>query len=742
MTAPSISATIKMALAGNPNAGKTTLFNYLTGARQHVGNYPGITVERKEGFISLNNQRLVLVDLPGTYSLTAYSAEELVARDFLVNERPQVVINIVDASNLERNLYLSTQFLELGVPLVIALNMVDVAKDRGITIEADKLSELLRVPVIPIIARSGKGTGELIAAALSIATKERDWQPIDISYGDDLDATIMHLVEDIEKANFFLDTYPARYTAIKYLEHDEQMLIMGREKAPAAAADLEADVELVSTHLKKTLGVYPESVIADHRYGYLKSILRDGIITHTFDTNRLYTSDKIDTIVTNRLLGPVIMLGVLFGLFQVTFSWSELPVSLLGNVFGWLSGIIDSFMADGPLKSMIISGIIDGVGGVLGFIPLIMFMFFGIAVLEDSGYLARVAYMMDRIFRIFGLHGSSVMPFIVSGGIAGGCAVPGVMATRTLRSPKERMATLLTVPFMNCGAKLPVLALLIGAFFSENQALVMFSFTLLSWVVALFAAKFLRMTILRGEPTPFVMELPPYRFPTMRGLLIHTWERTWQYIKKAGTVILTISILLWALMTYPGLPAAEQKLFDSERTRVRASFPSEVVAELETEHGSLSPQAKELATILQNIDTEESTQALQSSFAGKIGKGLESVSRFAGFDWRTNIALVGGFAAKEVIVSTLGTAYSMGEADTEASESLGKRLWNAPEWNRVVAVAALVFIMFYAPCFVTVVCIARESSWGWAAFSMAFNTIFAFGFAVLVYQVGTFLQLG
>ncbi|NNK93132.1 MAG: ferrous iron transport protein B, partial [Desulfobacterales bacterium] len=477
-------AAISMALAGNPNAGKTTLFNHLTGARQHVGNYPGITVDRKEGHLSFNGQEIALIDLPGTYSLTAYSIEELVARDFLVNERPQVVINIVDASNLERNLYLTAQFLELGVPLVIALNMVDVAESRGITIKVDKLSELFGVPVVPIVARSGKGTDKLLDAALEVVSSDLAWEPISISYGDDLDATIMHLVEDITEANFLTATYPARYTAIKYLENDEQMLVKGRDTLPSIAEDLEADVARVADHLKKTLNVYPEAIIADHRYGYLKSILRDGIITQAYDTDRLYTTDRIDKIVTNRLLGPVIMLGILLALYNFTFSWSELPIIWLESIFGWFSSVIDKAMPAGPLKSLLISGVIDGVGGVLGFVPLIMFMFFGIAVLEDSGYLARVAYMMDRIFRIFGLHGSSVMPFIISGGIAGGCAVPGVMATRTLRSPKERMATLLTVPFMNCGAKLPVLALLIGAFFSENKALLMFFFTMLAWIVA------------------------------------------------------------------------------------------------------------------------------------------------------------------------------------------------------------------------------------------------------------------
>ena len=731
------------ALAGNPNAGKTTLFNRLTGARQHVGNYPGITVDRKEGYLTINNTEVTIVDLPGTYSLTAYSVEELVARDFLVNERPQVVINIVDASNLERNLYLTTQFLELGVPLVIALNMIDVAQDRGIDIRPDLLSEKIGVPVVPIIARSGKGTDELLKAALNIAQSDEKWAPLSISYGEDLDTTILHITDDIEENNFLIDTYPSRFTAIKYLENDEQILAKGRDESPEIARDLETDVSEVSDHLKKTVDVFPEAIIADHRYGYLKSILRNGVVTHNFESDRLYTSDRIDKVATNRLLGPLIMLFVLFGLYHFTFTWSEVPVSWLEYLFGRLSNAIDQIMLDGPLKSMIISGVIDGVGGVLGFVPLIMFMFFGIAILEDSGYLARVAFMMDRIFRSFGLHGSSVMPFIVSGGIAGGCAVPGVMATRTLRSPKERMATLLTVPFMNCGAKIPVLALLIGAFFAEQKALFMFLFTMLAWIVALLAAKLLRMTVLRGEATPFVMELPPYRFPTLQGLLIHTWERTWQYIKKAGTVILGISILLWALMTYPSLPEEQIISFEAEREQAKTAHrPNMIAKPAQPIKQHDSGQGEALVNQLQEIDRKEAEAALKHSIAGQIGSKMEKISQYAGFDWRTNIALVGGFAAKEVIVSTLGTAYSMGEIDIGATDSLGERLKRSPNWNRVIAVAALIFIMFYAPCFVTVICIAKESSWGWACFSMAFNTLFAFVLAMAVYQIGMLIYPG
>ena len=736
-----MSAALSIALAGNPNAGKTTLFNRLTGARQHVGNYPGVTVEKKEGFFTWKGHEIKVTDLPGTYSLSAYSVEELVARDFIVNERPDVVVDIVDASNLERNLYLSCQFLELGVPVVIALNMIDVARSRGIEIDADRLAELLGVPVIPIIARSGKGVDKLFDTILETAGTAKNIHPVMLRYGFDLDQALSKMLPLIEDNNLLTDQYPARWIALKFLEHDEQILEKARAANAALTDRLLQICEKVTNHLQQTMEVYPEAVIADHRYGYIKSVLHQGVIHEKFVGDRLYTSDKIDKIVTHRLLGPVIMAAVLYGLYTFTFNYSTSLVDLLATVFSTADTWVNAHLPDGPLKSMIISGVIDGMGGVLGFVPIIMFMFFGIAVLEDSGYLARVAFMMDRIFHFFGLHGSSVMPFIVSGGIAGGCAVPGVMATRTLRSPKERMATLLTVPFMNCGAKLPVLTLLIGAFFSAHQARYMFLATMAAWLVALIAAKFLRMTVLRGESTPFVMELPPYRFPTLRGLVIHTWERTWQYIKKAGTVILGISILLWAMMTYPGLPQDQVNTFARQRQVIEQKLQ-----QLKTDAtvgGNIRAAGSNLMEELETLNSKEARARLRNSLAGRIGIALESVSRYAGFDWRTNIALVGGFAAKEVIISTLGTAYSLGDVSTENTTSLKERLAGDPHWNPVVALAVLAFIMFYAPCFVTIVCIAREAgSWKWAFFSMTFNTIFAFALAVCIYQTGMFLGLG
>ena len=729
-----------VALAGNPNAGKTTLFNELTGSRQHVGNYPGVTVEKKEGTYVRDGFRLHIVDLPGTYSLTAYSLEEVVARDFLVNQKPEVVINIVDASNLERNLYLAIQFLEMGIPICIALNMIDVAKKRGIKVNAEKLSSLLGIPVVPTVARTGRGKKELMASAARIIGENNEFYPLKISYGADIDPVLSEMEKEIADKHFLTDTYQARWIALKYMESDEQILTLGRKADADLSSRLEERVRKVSRHLQNTLDTYPEAMIADHRYGYIKSILKQGVIHHKYDRNRLYSSDRIDKVLTNRFVGPLIMLAVIAGLYHFTFTYSEVPVGLMESFFGWLGSTVTAVLPEGLLQSLIVSGIIDGVGGVLGFVPLIMFMFFGIAILEDSGYLARVAFMLDRIFRIFGLHGSSVMAFIVSGGIAGGCAVPGVMATRTLKSPRERLATLLTVPFMNCGAKLPIFALLIAAFFAKYEALIMFLITLGAWGGALLVAKLLRVTVIKGAPTPFVMELPPYRMPTFKGLAIHTWERTWQYIKKAGTVILGLSIVLWAMMTFPGLPETKLAEFEKQRQiEIRKALPA-AANELDAtdDNTELSPAARDLKQRLQSIDALEAEAGLRGSIAGRIGTALEVVSKWAGFDWRTNIALVGGFAAKEVVVSTLGTAYSLGEVDPEQSGSLSDTLARKPGWSPLMAIGLIVFTMFYSPCFVSVVCISREAgSWKWGAFAMLFNTVLAFLLAVLIFQIGS-----
>jgi ferrous iron transport protein B len=766
-----MSANVIVALAGNPNSGKTTAFNEYTGSRQHVGNYPGITVEKKEGIARVDGREVRVVDLPGTYSLTAYTQEEVVARRVLVEDRPDVVIDVLNAGALERNLYLAVQLMELGIPVALGLNMIDEARKQGLRIDAARLSQLLGLPVVETVARTGEGLKDLMSAAIAHGDARRGtpWKPLEISYGPDLDPVIARMVERIEAARFLTDKYPARWVALKYLESDEDMRTLGRAAGPLSA-ELEAMAAEVARHLDATLNSYPEAVIADYRYGYISGVLRQGVLTrHDELSQRLAASDRMDRVLTNRVLGPVIMLAILYGIYEITFAIGEYPMGWVEAFFGWLNETASAALPDGLLKSLVVSGIIDGVGGVMGFVPLIMLMFMMIAFLEDSGYMARVAYMLDRVFRMFGLHGCSVMPYIVSGGIAGGCAVPGVMAARTLRSPRERLATILTAPFMTCGAKLPVFILFVGVFFAEQQAQAMFALTLLGWGMALIVARLLRSTVIKGESTPFVMELPPYRLPTLRGILIHTWERTWQYIKKAGTVILAISILLWAAMTFPQLPEDKTAAFEEQRAAITAQKEAveaaatqeagpeasgEAVAEApagaadapagepageEADDEEENPFDAQLAA----IDAAEAAAGLEYSIAGRVGVALESVTRVAGFDWRTNIALVGGFAAKEVIVSTLGTAYSLGEVDAEDAAPLAEQIKADPHWTPAAAAALMVFVLLYAPCFVTVVAIKQESgSWGWAIFSTVFSTILAFGLAVAVYQIGTSMLSG
>lgn len=735
-----------IALAGNPNSGKTTLFNAITGARQHVGNYPGITVEKKEGICEANGCRIRLVDLPGTYSLTAYSMEEIVARDFLVQDRPRAVINIVDASNLERNLYLTIQLMELGIPVLVALNMVDMAASRGIEINSGELSRRLRAPVVPTVARTGRGKEELLGAAADLAEKNPAWEPLHISYGPDIDPVLDNMEREILSAQFLTGRLPARWTALKYLECDEEVIKKGREIDPRLSARLEETGEQVSQHLQKTLDSYPEAIIADHRYGFISALLREGVVKQSHKTDRLYFSDQLDRVITNRFLGPVIMMLILYTVYKFTFSYSKIPVGWMEAGFSALGNFAESVLPEGPLKSLIISGIIFGVGGVLGFVPLIVFMFLAIALLEDTGYLARVAYMLDRVFRTFGLHGSSVMAYIISGGIAGGCAVPGVLATRTLRSPRERLATLLTAPFMNCGAKLPVFAMLIAAFFADKEAQVMFLLTILSWTAALLIAKLIRSTILRGPSTPFLLELPPYRLPTFKGLLIHTWERTWQYIRKAGTVILAISILFWALMSFPGLPEIERNIYEQERASVMAEAPDNIrpyLAEGKAPAGASGKEFENFRARLQEVDFEQAQAALRNSIAGRIGTALTSVTKITGFDWRTNVALLSGFAAKEIIISTMGTAYSLGRSKRGEEIPLSERLAKDQGWSPLKAFSLILFIMLYAPCIATVTCIIRESgAWKWGVFSMVFNTAVAFVVSALVYLGGQWLGLG
>lgn len=697
------STSLTIAIAGNPNAGKTCIFNALTGSMREVANYPGVTVEFFAGTGRFGEEEVRVVDLPGTYSLSAYSQEELVARDFLLEGKPDVVVDVVDAGNLERNLYFTIQLIELGVPLVVALNMMDVARQKGLAINASRLATLLGVPVVPMIGHHGHGVEELKAACLEAARRRILPKPLVLTH--ELNFALEPLLAAVHAEPAFAGRGPERWLTLKLLEDDVRVLAMLGQ-----SANPEPVRKALKESRRRLLGHSGEEAavaISEFRYGFVAALLRQTV--RKPEQSRRIVSDAIDDVVCHRLLGPL-LLGLtvyltFLAVFKVSDEWSWLPwpgggwvspTGLFERGFGLLGELADRAIGHPALRSLVVDGIIGGVGGVMSFVPLIFFMFLFIAFLEDSGYVARVAFILDRVLRVFGLQGKSALALLVSGGLgAGGCAVPGVLATRTMREEKDRLVTMLVAPLMNCGAKLPVYAMLIAAFFAGARGLVMFGLWLISWIMAVAAAWMLRRWVIRGEQTPFVMELPVYHWPTPRGVLIHTWSRTWMFIRKAGTIILAVNVLMWVLMYFP-------------RRDADTGNPGETA------------QAR-----------------LLHSFAGRIGRALEPVSRLAGFDWRDNIALIGGLAAKEVVVGTLGTAYAMAGVDAEDAGSLSAKLAADPAWNPLRAFALMLFVMIYAPCLPTVAAIRRESgSWRWALFAMVYQTAFGFAVAAAVYQIG------
>ena len=717
---------IRIAIAGNPNAGKTSIFNDLTGTVQSVGNYPGVTVEIKKGKTNWKGVELDIIDLPGTYSLMPFSQEEIVARNYIINEKPDVVINVVDASNLERNLYLTVQLMEMGTPLVLCVNMIDVAEKKGFNIDVQKLSRLMGIQVVKTIGNKNKGIDDLLDACLEVAKNK--YIPRTVTYGHVVENEVMVLAQnisddpDIKKE--LLQNHQSRWLAVKLIENDPEVTnLIG--KISKNSTEL---FKVVQNSVKKIDDHYNEStntIISERRYGYASGAVKS--VVKVTETSRQDMTNKIDSFICNKFLGPLILVFVVFSLFTAVFKISDewkwvfgfSPTEVIEWFFHGISNLIHPLSYSMPvLHSLINDGIIAGVGSVLSFVPMIGVMFLFIALLEDWGYVARVAFILDRLLKIFGLQGKSILALILAGGLgAGGCAVPGIMATRTLREEKDRLITILVTPFMNCGAKMPAYFMLIAAFFSDSKALMLFILWLISWFMALFAAIILRKFLFKGEQTPFIMELPPYHTPTLKGVLLHTKERLWSYMKKAGTIILGVNLILWFLMYFPGI--SEDKLTFYEKK-------IEYYRNLSDEKTMLS------------IKNELTREKLLNSFAGKAGELLAPVSRLAGFDWETNIALIGGFAAKEVIVSTFGTAYSMGRLDPEKSENISDRLKNDPEWNKIKAFALMIFILIYAPCFATLAVIRKETgTWKWAAFSTIYSTSLAFLAAFLIYQLGS-----
>ncbi len=710
---------LTIALAGNPNSGKTTVFNALTGAHQHVGNYPGVTVEKKEGTLKYRDYEINVVDLPGTYSLTAYSIDEIVARNFVVEEKPDVIIDIVDASNLERNLYLATQFMELGVPLVIALNMSDLAERQGLKIDRDNLSALLGTPIVFTVATKRKGINELLDEAIRLVEGKVKLRRTTVSYGKEVQEEIRKIEETLIKDKRLIEKYPSRWLAVKLLENDSE--VTKRIKESPYFDEISAAVERSVAHLKGIFGDEPENIIAEGRYGFISGVCSE-TVRRTYEIHHTI-SDRIDKVLINRILGLPIFLGLMWLVFKFTFKASEPLVGWVEALQEWLGNLLEGILPEGSaIQSLVVDGIVGGVGSVLTFVPIIFLLFLAMSVLEDSGYMARAAFVMDRLMHKIGLHGRSFIPML----LGFGCNLPAIMATRTIEDRRDRLVTILVNPFMSCGARLPVYTLFIGAFFAERMAgTILFSLYILGILVAILMAKIFRKYLFKGPAAPFVMELPPYRLPTLKGLLIHMWERGSVYLKKAGTIIFAGCVLVWFLSNFPWNPKYSK---DYEVLIKQTEGNEEVVSQLEN---------------------ERAFEKLEKSYAGRLGRTIAPIFKPLGFnDWKISVGLFGGFIAKEIVVGTLGTLHSIGEADEE-SETLRQALQNEKRsdgsklYNPLVAFSLMVFVLLYIPCVASIAVIKRETnSWKWPIFAAFYTTAVAWIVAFIVYQGGRFFGLG
>lgn len=707
---------ITVALTGNPNSGKTTIFNNLTGTRQHVGNWPGVTVEKKEGYLFHNGYRLRVVDLPGTYSLTAYSIEEIVARRFLVDAKPDVVVDIVDASNLERNLYLATQLIELGVKLILALNMADVARARGYHIDADKLGALLGVPVVFTVGKRNEGTRELLDKVVQVA-EDRDTvsRHIHISYGHEMEREIKNIQDVIWQDPTIGERFSTRWLAVKLLENDGTVADRVRSLGPIGLRILD-QAEASRKRLSEFYQDDSEMILTDQRYGFISGALKE--VLKAPSQSKFDLSRQIDLILTNRLLGFPIFIFFIWGMFQLTFALGAYPMEWIDAGVGWLGSFMATALPDGLLQELLINGVIAGVGSVIIFLPNILLLFFCIALFEDSGYLARAAFIMDRVMHVIGLHGKSFIPMLMGFG----CNAPAIMATRTLESERDRIVTILINPLMSCSARLPVYILLAGTFFGANAGNVIFSVYALGIALAIGMGKLFRVTFFRGDVAPFVMELPPYRVPTLKSLLIHMWDRSVIFLRKMGGVILVGSVIIWFLGAFP-------------RT-------TEPVANPGTATVAVNPSQPSTAEGLTPSVPDQEKSSLEGSYLGRVGHAVQPLFAPLGFDWRTSVAVLTGFVAKEIVVSTLGVLHAAG-ADVNAESEALRRSLRASGMGPLGAYALMAFVLIYVPCLATVSVIRRETnSLKWTLFSVGYSVVLAWAVSCLIYQGGRLLGLG
>ena len=724
-------ATITIALAGNPNSGKTTIFNNITGTRQKVGNWPGVTVEKKEGRIHKFGYDLKIIDLPGIYSLTPFSIEEIVARDYILEECPDVVIDIIDASNLERSLYLATQMRELGRSKVLfALNMSDVARARGFKIDEDKLSELLDVPVHATVGNKNQGVDVLLQKAIEmVESGKKPPKGRKVNYSKDIEAAIGTL-EMLLTPHFQADSpYDSRWASIKLLENDSVVLKRIQSVLPDdALSELMSKTDALRQTLRDRYDEDPEIILTDERYGFIAGIMKE--VFTTSSRKRIDSSRNIDLVLTNRFVGFPIFLFFIWAMFQLTFTLGAYPMDWIESGVAAAGAVLNNALPESLLKDLLVNGILAGVGSVVVFLPNILILFFCIAIFEDTGYMSRCAFLMDKIMHLIGLHGKSFIPMLMGFG----CNVPAIMAARTLESEKDRLLTILITPFMSCSAKLPVYIVLAGTFFGPRAGTVIFIVYLFGIVTAILTGRLFRTTLLRGADAPFVMELPPYRVPMVKSLLIHMWDRSKMFLKKMGGIILVGSVIIWTLSAFPrtthyshDYPAAIAHIESVFTQRIDGADPSERPT-LETEK----------ADRLQDIQRAMRAEQTANSFMGLIGKAVAPVFAPLGIDWRGGVSLLAGFVAKEIVVSTLGVLHAV---DEEGSEALRQALVDSG-MTPLSAFSMMIFVLLYIPCIATVATIRKETnSMRWTFFSIGYTTVVAWLMAFIVYNGGRLIGL-
>jgi ferrous iron transport protein B len=687
-----VTQTLRIALAGNPNSGKTSVFNAMTGAHQRVGNYPGVTVEKKQGICRWGEHEIHVVDLPGIYSLTPHSDEEVVARNYLFFEKPDAVVAVIDSSNLERNLYLAIQLKELGVPLVLCFNMIDVARSRGYDIDIERLSRRLGAPIVPTVGHKEFGINELLETTVEIATGSNGFRNVPVDYGRDIETAIDGISELLSLHDGRFTHIQRRWVSLKLLERDSEV------RSKITYSDVLDLADKNSNHIEDLYGESPEIVIAEGRYNLISAVCRDAVKGPPRE--RRTKTDRIDSVVTHRLLGIPIFLALMYLVFELTFTLGAPVMDLIEAGFERLGGIVNLWWAPGSeslLRSLVIDGVIGGVGGVIVFLPNILLLFLAISLLESSGYMSRAAFIMDRLMNKIGLHGKSFIPML----IGFGCSVPAIMATRTLDNRRDRLVTMFVIPLISCSARLPIYLLIIPAFFPQKwNAPMLWLIYVIGIALAVVSAKLLRTAVFKGQTSPFLMELPPYKVPTIKAAALQMWERARLFLRKAGTMILGVSIVLWALSSFPRLAPD------------RLDVDPAVAAQQRMDH----------------------------SVAGRIGHAMEPAIGLMGFDWKIGTALIGAFAAKEVFVAQMGIVYSLGDVD-ETSQTLREKLRQA--YSPLAAFCIMLFALISSPCMATVAIMRRESnSWGWAILQFWGLTTLAFVLTTIVFQIGSRIGAG